>query len=51
MTGPNGSSRVFIELGPRPDEPTQLVRPGARSFYPPDVLARLDADAETVIAP
>jgi hypothetical protein len=21
MTGPNGSSRVFIELGPRPDEP------------------------------
>ncbi len=50
MTGPNGSSRVFIELGPRPNEPTQLVRSGARSSYPPDVLARLDADAETVIA-
>ncbi|MER2084029.1 MULTISPECIES: NADH-quinone oxidoreductase subunit NuoE [Rhodococcus] len=50
MTGPNGSSRVFIELGPRPEEPTQLVRPGARSSYPPDVLARLDADAETLVA-
>ena len=46
----NGGTRVFLELGPRPEEPTQLVRPGARSSYPADVLARLDADAEAVIA-
>ena len=27
MTGPNGSSRVFIELGPRPDVPTPTGTP------------------------
>ncbi|MGC0363645.1 NADH-quinone oxidoreductase subunit E [Rhodococcus sp. 27YEA15] len=50
MTGPNPASRVFIELGPRPEEPTALVRPGAKAGYEPDVLARLHADADIVIA-
>ncbi|MDI9918066.1 NADH-quinone oxidoreductase subunit NuoE [Rhodococcus sp. IEGM 1379] len=50
MTESAHGTRVFIELGPRPEEPTQLVRPGARSSYPADVLARLDSDAETIIA-
>ncbi|MFC9764776.1 NADH-quinone oxidoreductase subunit NuoE [Rhodococcus jostii] len=44
------SARVFIEFGPRPEENGLLVRPGAREEYPPEVGARLDADADVVIA-
>jgi NADH-quinone oxidoreductase subunit E len=41
---------VTIQLGPRPEESGLLVRPGARERYPADVLARLNSDADTVIA-
>ncbi|MFD4181904.1 NADH-quinone oxidoreductase subunit NuoF [Rhodococcus sp. NPDC058514] len=47
---PGGTGPVFIELGPRPDEKGQLVRPGARAAYPADVHARLAADATEIIA-
>ncbi|MFC0453014.1 NADH-quinone oxidoreductase subunit NuoE [Rhodococcus jostii] len=40
---------VFIEFGPRPEEKGLLVRPGAREAYPPEVRARLDADADAAI--
>ncbi|MDF3310839.1 NADH-quinone oxidoreductase subunit NuoE [Rhodococcus sp. T2V] len=41
---------VFIEFGPRPEENGRLVRPGAREEYPPEIRARLDADADVVVA-
>jgi NADH-quinone oxidoreductase subunit E len=41
---------VMIQLGPRPEESGLLVRPGARERYPADLLARLHADADIVIA-
>lgn len=44
------TDKVFLELGPRPEERGRLVRPDARASYPPDVLARLEADAAQVIA-
>ncbi|SEL04255.1 NADH-quinone oxidoreductase subunit F [Rhodococcus maanshanensis] len=51
VSGPPGAAGpVFLELGPRPDEKGQLVRPGAREAYPPDVHARLAADAAEIIA-
>ncbi|MFC7449929.1 NADH-quinone oxidoreductase subunit NuoF [Rhodococcus daqingensis] len=51
VSGPAGTAgRIFIELGPRPDEKGQLVRPGARASYPADVHARLAADAAEIIA-
>jgi NADH-quinone oxidoreductase E subunit len=40
---------VFIQLGPRPEENGQLVQPGARESYPPDVHARLEVDAKGII--
>ncbi|MBC2643141.1 MULTISPECIES: NADH-quinone oxidoreductase subunit NuoE [unclassified Rhodococcus (in: high G+C Gram-positive bacteria)] len=40
---------VFIEFGPRQEENGLLVRPGARAAYPPEIRARLDADADAVI--
>jgi NADH-quinone oxidoreductase subunit E len=39
---------VFLELGQRPDEPGPPIH-GLKS-YPPDVAARLAADAEKIIA-
>ncbi|BAH54222.1 NADH-quinone oxidoreductase subunit NuoE [Rhodococcus opacus] len=41
---------IFIEFGPRPEERGRLVRPGAREEHPPAVRARLDADADVVVA-
>ncbi|KAF0958575.1 NADH-quinone oxidoreductase subunit NuoE [Rhodococcus sp. T7] len=41
---------VFIEFGPRPEENGRLVRPGAREEYPPEIRARLAADADVVVA-
>lgn len=41
---------VFIEFGPRPEEAGRLVRPGAREEYPPEIRARLGADADVVVA-
>jgi NADH-quinone oxidoreductase subunit E len=39
---------VFIDLGQRPDEPGPPIHGPAS--YPADVLARLQADAETIVA-
>ncbi|WP_019200580.1 NADH-quinone oxidoreductase subunit NuoE [Tsukamurella sp. 1534] len=44
---------VFVplaEFGARPQESVQLYRPGARTAYPADVTARLDADAAVLVA-
>ena len=38
---------VFVSLGPKPDEPSHLR---GRETYPDDVLARLAADAQQIIA-
>ena len=56
MTGPYtpgvGASgeRVFIRLGPPPEEPGQFVTEGAPQSYPPDVQARLEVDAKEIIS-
>ncbi|MBD0322665.1 MAG: NADH-quinone oxidoreductase subunit NuoE [Aldersonia sp.] len=44
-----GNGRVFIEFGPRPDEPGQIVHPGARESYPPEIRERLDRDARQIL--
>ncbi|WP_405164862.1 NADH-quinone oxidoreductase subunit NuoE [Nocardia sp. NBC_01499] len=43
----SGARRVFIQLGPRPDEDGQLVQSG--ETYPAEIVARLAADAATII--
>jgi NADH-quinone oxidoreductase subunit E len=42
--------KVFIQLGPRREEPGQVVVEGARQSYPPEVRARLQRDAQQIIA-
>jgi NADH-quinone oxidoreductase subunit E len=53
MTVPNvgssGGERVFIRLGPPPEEPNQFVVEGARQSYSPEVRARLEVDAKEII--
>ncbi len=49
MTGSSGE-RVFIRLGPPPEEPNQFVVDGAPQTYPPDVRAQLEVDAKEIIA-
>ncbi|MFD6162933.1 NADH-quinone oxidoreductase subunit NuoE [Nocardia sp. NPDC060256] len=44
------SGRVFIQLGPHPDEDGQLVRPNARQNYSAEIQARLEADAALIIS-
>ena len=46
----SGSEPVFLEFGQLPDEPGAIVRPGARESYPADVLERLHADADRIVA-
>ena len=46
--GSNGE-RVFIRLGPPPEEPGQFVTEGAPESYPADVQARLEVDAKEII--
>ena len=47
---PGGSGeRVFIRLGPPPEEPGQFVVEGAPESYPPEVQARLEVDAKEII--
>ena len=46
--GRNGE-RVFIRLGPPPEEPGQFVTEGAPQSYPADVQARLEVDAKEII--
>ncbi len=52
MSSTESTSRepVFLQFGQQPDEPGVIVRPDARRRYPDDVLARLRADAEVIIA-
>jgi len=47
---PSGSGeRVFVRLGPPPEEPNQFVVEGAPQEYPADVLARLEVEAKEII--
>ncbi|MBY6368043.1 NADH-quinone oxidoreductase subunit NuoE [Rhodococcoides corynebacterioides] len=46
----SGREPVLVPFGPAPAERVQLVQPGARRTYPPDVRARLERDAATVVA-
>jgi NADH-quinone oxidoreductase subunit E len=41
--------RVFIRLGPPPEEPGQFVVDGAPESYPPEVQAQLEVDAKEII--
>jgi NADH-quinone oxidoreductase subunit E len=49
--GSNGNSgeRVFIRLGPPPEEPSQFVVEGAPQSYAPEVQARLEVEAKEII--
>ena len=48
--GPSGSGeRVFIRLGPPPEEPSQFVVEGAPQSYSPEVRARLEVEAKEII--
>jgi NADH-quinone oxidoreductase subunit E len=53
MTAPDGAGttdgRIFVQLGPRPEEPSHLMVEGAPQSYPDEVRARLQADAEEII--
>lgn len=44
------SEPVFLEFGQKPDEFGAIVRPDAPRRYPDDVLTRLTADAEKIVA-
>ncbi|MBC7306507.1 MAG: NAD(P)H-dependent oxidoreductase subunit E, partial [Dietzia sp.] len=44
------SEPVFLQFGQQPDEPGAIVRPDARRTYPDDVLERLRADADLIVA-
>lgn len=41
---------VFLEFGRQPDEPGEVLQPGARREYPPEVRERLRADADQIVA-
>ena len=45
----NNGERVFIRLGPPPEEPGQFVTDGAPQEYSADVQARLEVDAKEII--
>jgi hypothetical protein len=49
----SGGERVFIRLGPPPEEPNQfgsaLNQAGGRLSYSPEVRARLEVDAKEII--
>jgi NADH-quinone oxidoreductase subunit E len=47
--GANNGERVFLRLGPPPEEPGQFVTDGAPQSYPADVQARLELDAKEII--
>lgn len=53
MSEPNESGsgeRVFLRLGPPPEEPSQFVVEGAPESYPTEVRARLEVEAKEIIA-
>ncbi|QBJ98131.1 NADH oxidoreductase (quinone) subunit F [Rhodococcus sp. ABRD24] len=45
----DAAKRVFLELGPRPEDDRVLGSPGARPTYPPEVAERLSADAVEIL--
>ncbi|OMC39626.1 NADH-quinone oxidoreductase subunit E [Mycobacterium sp. IS-2888] len=47
--GSSGGERVFIRLGPPPEEPSQFVVEGAPQSYSAEVRARLEVDAKEII--
>jgi NADH-quinone oxidoreductase subunit E len=52
MTAPgvgDSGERIFIRLGPPPEEPNQFVVEGAPQSYSPEVRARLEVDAKEII--
>ena len=52
MTAPgvgNNGERVFIRLGPPPEEGNQFVVAGAPQSYSPEVRARLEVEAKEII--
>jgi NADH-quinone oxidoreductase subunit E len=54
VSAPVGSAsgngeRVFIRLGPPPEEPNQFVVDGAPESYPADVQARLEVEAKEIV--
>ena len=49
-TESTSSEPVFLQFGQQPDEPGAIVRPDARRTYPDDVLERLRADADQIVA-
>ncbi len=49
IPGPSSGERVFIRLGPPPEEPNQFVVEGAPQAYSPEVQARLEVDAKEII--
>ena len=50
MTQPSNGERVFLRLGPPPEEASQFVVEGAPQSYPADVQARLEVEAKEIIA-
>ncbi|OBA62418.1 NADH-quinone oxidoreductase subunit E [Mycobacterium sp. 1100029.7] len=53
MTEPNVSGsgeRVFLRLGPPPEEPNQFVVEGAPESYSPEVQAKLELEAKEIIS-
>lgn len=46
----DSGERVFIRLGPPPEEPNQFVVEGAPQSYSQEVLARLEVEAKDIIA-
>ncbi|HEU4363138.1 MAG TPA: NADH-quinone oxidoreductase subunit NuoE [Mycobacterium sp.] len=49
-TAGTDGKRAFIQLGRPPQEPGRFNHPGAPQTYPPEVRARLEADAQEIIA-
>lgn len=49
-TAGTGGERVFLQLGPPPEEPNQFNYPDAPKSYPDEVRDRLTADATEIIA-
>lgn len=47
---PGSGERVFIRLGPPPEEPNAFVTAGAPQSYSPEVRARLEVDAKEIIS-
>jgi NADH-quinone oxidoreductase subunit E len=47
--GADNDDRVFLRLGPPPEEPGQFVTDGAPQSYPADVAAQLEVDAKEII--